>query len=169
MLERVMNPEQLDEWFDTTAKEQYTRELLFSTVFDLMSLVVRGCQPSVHAAFQASKEDIAVSVKSVYNKLNGIEPETSDELVRYAVGQLEPIILKLLGKKQRSLLPGKRIKQLDGNCIEKSHHRLEELRLIAAGPLPGKSENHWLCMIHSCTCPLMCSLAKTVMRKSAQC
>jgi IS4 transposase len=139
MLERVMNPDQLDEWFDTTAKEQYTKELLFSTVFDLMSLVVQGSQPTVHAAFQASKEDIVVSVKSVYNKLNGIEPEISAELVRYAVGQMEPIILKLLGKKQRPLLPGKRIKQLDGNCIEKSHHRIEELRFISGGPLPGKS------------------------------
>jgi hypothetical protein len=35
MLERVLNADQLDEWFDTTAKEQYTRDLLFSTVFNL--------------------------------------------------------------------------------------------------------------------------------------
>jgi len=139
MLERVLNPEQLDEWFDTTAKEQYTKDLLFSTVYDLMSQVVQGSQPSVNAAFQASKEDIAVSVNSVYNKISGIEPETSAELVRYAAGQVEPIILELLGKEHQALLPGKRIKLLDGNCIEKSHHRIEELRSIAAGPLPGKS------------------------------
>jgi len=139
MLERVLNPEQLDEWFDITAKEQYTKGLLFSTIFDLMCQVVQGSQPTVHAAFQASKKDIAVSVNSVYNKLNGIEPATSAELVRYAAGQVEPIILKLLGKKQQPLLEGKRIKLLDGNCIEKSQHRIEELRFIAAGPLPGKS------------------------------
>ena len=138
MLERVLNPDQLDEWFDRTAKEQYTRDLLFSTIFDLTSQVVQGSQPSVHAAFQASTEDIGVSITSVYNKLNGIEPEISAGLVRYAAGQVEPIITKLLGK-QRSPLPGKRIKLLDGNCIEKSHHRIKELRDIAAGPLPGKS------------------------------
>jgi hypothetical protein len=103
MLERVLNPEQLDEWFDITAKEQYTKGLLFSTIFDLMCQVVQGSQPAVHAAFQASKKDIAVSVNSVYNKLNGIEPETSAELVRYAAGQVEPIILKLLGKKQQRI------------------------------------------------------------------
>ena len=34
---------------------------------------------------------------------------------------------------------GYRIKLLDGNCIEKSQHRIEALRAIAAGPLPGKS------------------------------
>lgn len=49
MLEGVMNPEQLDEWFNTTAKEQYTKALLFLTVFDLMSLVVRGSQPCARA------------------------------------------------------------------------------------------------------------------------
>ena len=74
MLERVLNPEQLDQWFDSTAKAQYTRDLLFSTLFDRMSQVVQGSQRSVHAAFQASIEDIGVSITSVYNKLNGIEP-----------------------------------------------------------------------------------------------
>jgi hypothetical protein len=50
MLERVVNPDLLDEWFDSTAKEQYTRDLLFSTVFDLMSKVVSGSYKSVHSA-----------------------------------------------------------------------------------------------------------------------
>ena len=103
-----------------------------------MSQVVRGSQPSIHAAFQSSVEDVGVSITSVYNKLNGIEADTSAELVRYAAGQVEPIILKLMGK-LRPLLPGKRIKLLDGNCIEKSDHRIKELRSIASGPLPGKS------------------------------
>ncbi|MCP4116962.1 MAG: transposase [Desulfobacteraceae bacterium] len=31
------------------------------------------------------------------------------------------------------------MKLLDGNCIEKTHHRIKELRDLAAGPLPGKS------------------------------
>ncbi len=31
------------------------------------------------------------------------------------------------------------MKLLDGNCIEKTHHRIKELRDVAAGPLPGKS------------------------------
>jgi IS4 transposase len=138
MLERVLNPDQLNEWFDTTAKEQYTKDLLFATLFDLMSQVVQGSQRSIHAAFQASIGDIGVSITSVYNKLNGIEPGTSAALVRYAAGQVEPIIGKLLGKLD-SPLPGKHIKLLDGNCIEKSHHRIKELRSLAAGPLPGKS------------------------------
>ena len=37
------------------------------------------------------------------------------------------------------LLPGYRVKLLDGNCIEASEHRIKELRTLAAGALPGKS------------------------------
>ena len=50
IIERVLDPEQLNNWFDTTADQQYTRDLLFSTVFDIMSQVVRGSHSSVHAA-----------------------------------------------------------------------------------------------------------------------
>ena len=138
MMERVLNPQQLDQWFVETADAQYTKDLLFSTVFDIMSQVVCSRYHSVHAAYQASKEEIGVSVTSLYNKLNGIEPGTSAALVRYAGKQVEPIIKKL-GGTGRPPLPGLRIKLLDGNCIEKSQHRLKELRRIAAGPLPGKS------------------------------
>jgi hypothetical protein len=137
-IERVLNPKILNEWFDSTAKEQYTKELLFSTVFDIISQVVCGSRRSVNAAYQASKEQIGVSITSLYNKLNGIESYTSAELVRYAAGQVAPVIEKL-GGATVCTLPGFRIKLLDGNCIEKSQHRIKELRSIAAGPLPGKS------------------------------
>lgn len=137
-MERIFNPEQLDDWFDTIAKEQYTKDLLFSSVFEIMTQVVCQNRPSVNAAYQAAKEQIGVSITSVYNKLNGIESDTSAELVRYAARQIAPVIEGLSGTKP-SPLPGFRVKLLDGNCIEKSHHRIKELRTLAAGPLPGKS------------------------------
>ena len=138
MMERVLHPEQLDKWFNETAENQYTKDLLFSSVFDIMSQVVCGSRPSINAGYQASKDEISVSITSVYNKLNGIEINTSAELVRYAAGKISPVIKKLCGKSD-SPLSGYRVKLLDGNCIEKSHHRIKELRTIAAGPLPGKS------------------------------
>ena len=52
LLERVLSPEKLNAWFERTAVEQYTRELLFSTVFELMNLVVFKTFPSVNAAYQ---------------------------------------------------------------------------------------------------------------------
>ena len=67
LLERVLSPAKLDAWFERTAVEQYTRELLFSTVFELMNQVVVKTFPSVHAAYQESGEQIGVSIASVYN------------------------------------------------------------------------------------------------------
>jgi len=136
--ERALNPEKTDQWFDNLPKEQYTKDLLFSSMFGLMSKTVTGSYPSVHAAYQKSKEEIGVSVTSVYNKLNGIEIDTSAELVRYAAGELAPAIIEL-GGATAPLLPGYRVKMLDGNCIEASEHRIAELRELAAGALPGKS------------------------------
>ncbi len=138
MMERALNPEQLDLWFEKTADSQYTRDLLFSSVFDIMSQVVSGSHKSVNAAYQASKEEISVSVVSLYNKLNGIEVNTSAELVRYAAGAVTPVIEGLKGT-QRSPLPGYNVKLLDGNCIEATEHRIKELQSLAAGALPGKS------------------------------
>ena len=109
MMEHILNPEQLDEWFEKTAEKQYTKDLLFSSIFDIMSQVVSGAHPSVHAAYQASNEDISVSATSLYNKLNGIETNTSAELVRYAANAVMPIIKGLKGT-MPSLLPGKTIK-----------------------------------------------------------
>ncbi len=103
MMERVLNPEQLDQWFDTTAQEQYTKDLLFSSVFDIMTQVVSGSRKCVNAAYQASKEEIGVSLTSVYNKLNGIEVNTSAELVRYAAGAVTPIIEGLKGTRRSPL------------------------------------------------------------------
>jgi len=138
LLEKALCPQILDELFERSAKTQYTRELLFSTVVNLMSLVVCGIHPSVHAAHQASVEEIGVSVTSVYNKINGIEPSTSGELVREIAGQMEATI-RHLNATMPNLLPGYRVKIIDGNAIASSEHRLKALREISSAPLPGQS------------------------------
>ncbi|MEH2071498.1 MAG: hypothetical protein V7K47_25665 [Nostoc sp.] len=53
LLEKVLCPHRLDKLFECSPKTQYTRELLFSTLVNLISLVVCGIHPSVHAAHQA--------------------------------------------------------------------------------------------------------------------
>ena len=50
----------IDELFEQHSERQYTRELLFSTTVDLMSVVAVGMQPSLHAAVKAAK-DLPVS------------------------------------------------------------------------------------------------------------
>jgi hypothetical protein len=137
-LERVLGPDPLDWWYEHTAKKQYTRELLFSTVYDLMSQVVFRLQPSIHAAYRAQEAQVGTSVVSVYNKLKEIEPHTSAALVRYSAHQLAPLIEQLGGNRE-PWLRGYQVKLIDGNCLEASEHRLEVLRGVEAGALPGKS------------------------------
>ncbi|SER22628.1 hypothetical protein SAMN04244573_03155, partial [Azotobacter beijerinckii] len=50
VLERAMPAAWVDEVFETNRQRQYPRELLFSTVVELMSLVSLGLRPSLHAA-----------------------------------------------------------------------------------------------------------------------
>ncbi len=138
LLEKALCPQILDELFERSAKTQYTRELLFSTVVNLISLVVCGVYPSVHAAHQALSEEIGVSVTSVYNKINGIEPSSSGELVREVGSQMEATIGHL-NATMPDLLPGYRVKIIDGNAIAASEHHLEVLRDISSAPLLGQS------------------------------
>ena len=138
LLERVLNSKTIDEIFERVADRQYTRELLFSVVFDLMSQVVCGSHKSLHAAYQASAPEMSVSVTSLYNKVNGVETDTSASLVRYSASAVAPIVEEM-GGTLPPLLPGYRIKILDGNCLEATEHRIRELRRTAASPLPGKS------------------------------
>ncbi|MCK7580612.1 MAG: hypothetical protein MZV65_36520 [Chromatiales bacterium] len=138
MLERCLNPAQLDAWFETVAGGQYTRTLLFSTLFQWMLQVVSRQQPSIHAAYQAAPVPIAVSVKSVYNQLNGLEPGISAALVRYSAEQATALIAAAAGARP-GLLVGYRVKILDGNALAGREHRLAETRGQTAAPLPGKA------------------------------
>lgn len=72
LLERVLNPENLNACFDRAIDKQYTRELLFSSLFNLMSLTVTKVFPSINSAYQSSKDDIGVSITSVYKQTKWI-------------------------------------------------------------------------------------------------
>lgn len=138
ILERVLGPDALNGLYDRVADKQYTRELLFSSVFQLMNLVVCRVQPSIHAAYQENKEDIETSLTSVYDKLSGIDTVTSRALVVETARQLGESVYAMKGA-CTPWLPGYRVKVLDGNCIEATEHRLEPLRTVGGGALPGKS------------------------------
>jgi len=138
VMERVLPPEKVNAWFEDNRERQYTRSLLFSTVFELMVLMAVKVFKSTHAAYQANKKRMIVSVTSLYNKINQVEGSTSRAMVREAAVELGETV-KALGAQRKALLPGYRVKVLDGNCIEATEHRLAVLRRTPAGPLPGKS------------------------------
>jgi hypothetical protein len=138
ILERGFDPKRLDAMFAKTAQSGYTRELLFSTTVRLMSEVVLGVSPSVHAAYQDASDSIPVTVAAVYDKLKGIETQVSAELVRDSARQLAPII-GLMRSKAPSLLQGYRVRILDGNHLAGTEHRIKPLRRLGAAALPGQS------------------------------
>lgn len=138
LLEKILSAQKLDELFERSSKSQYTKELLFSTVVEMMSSVSCGIRPSIHAAYQAKVSSMGVSVTSVYNKLNAMESNVSAELVRETAGEMEAIIRHLKGNLP-DWLPGYRVKILDGNAIGASEHRLKPLRTCNSAPLPGQS------------------------------
>jgi len=138
IMERALPATEIDQLFTDTAEQQYERTLLFSTMVDVMSQVVCRIRPSVHAAFQAEPGKIAVSVKALYDKLARVEPATSAALVAHTASTLKPVIDRLGGGLPK-LLPGYRVRILDGNHLSGTEHRLKELRLLAAGALPGQS------------------------------
>ena len=137
-LEHALPAKFVDELFEETAEKQYTHELLFSQVVDVLGSVVGQVHPSVYAAYQRHSEEFSVSCRSVYNKINKVEPQVPRELVRRTAQRLAPVIDELGGSRP-SPLPGYRLKILYGNHLPASEHRLKELRTIAAGPLPGHS------------------------------
>lgn len=136
LLERLLNAEKLDRWFEATRQTQYTRNILFSSFVGLMLQVVCKTQASVHAAYRQA--NIAASIVAVYAKLQGVELTTSQALVGDMAREARDVILAMNGARP-PLLPGYRLKYLDGNCLAASEHRLKALRETTAGPLPGKS------------------------------
>jgi hypothetical protein len=135
-MEHALAPETLDALFEEHTDKQYTRELLFSSVVDLMGVVVGKVAPSVHAAYQAVADTLPVSITSVYNKLNSMEPEVTGALVRHTAERLTPVI-EAMGGAIPELLPGYRVRILDGNHLAATERRLKVLHGSIAGPLPG--------------------------------
>jgi hypothetical protein len=137
VLENLFNADKIDALFVRTAEVQYTRELLFSSVVDLMGQVVLGVQPSVHAASQAQAARLGVSAQAMYDKWRRVELRVSAEVVRDAARQAAPGIGALQAALP-PLVPGYRVKILEGNHLAASEHRLEARRHTWAAPLPGQ-------------------------------
>jgi hypothetical protein len=135
-LENALSPSALDELFGEHSEWQYERKLLFSSVVDVMGMVVCRLQPSIHTAYKAVKDSLPVSLAAFYDKLNGIEPTVTGALLRHTASKLAPVI-EAMGGQLPTLLPGYRTRIIDGNHLAATERRLAVLRQSKAGPLPG--------------------------------
>src|SRR4030081_1570052 len=66
LLERALDPKELDRLFERSATSQYTRELLFSSIVTRVGAAVGAATPSVRAACLDSLGEIAASLTAVY-------------------------------------------------------------------------------------------------------
>jgi IS4 transposase len=137
-LQRAISTEWVNQVFEEHSKSQYTRELLFSTVVELMSLVALGMRPSLHAAAQKMKDDLPVSLTALYDKVNRVEPDVVRALASGSAERLAPVMAPLR-RGAASTLPGWRVRIIDGNHLPASEKRLAPLRGFRGAALPGHS------------------------------
>jgi hypothetical protein len=136
ILERVFDPEKLEQVFSDKALLQYTRELTFAHGVELMSDVVFRSVPSVGAWYKAHQDEGPVTRQAVYDKLKHLELPTAAGLVAYAGRELSAC-LQQMPSPPPPLLPGYRVRVLDGNHLAGTEHRGKELRRYRAAALPG--------------------------------
>ena len=137
-LQRAIGAEWVDQVFRDHSKTQYTRELLFSTVVELMSLVALGMRPSLHAAAQQMNENLPVSLTALYDKVNRVEPDVVRALVNGSAVRIAPVISRLR-RGTAPTLPGWRVRIVDGNHLAASEKRIAPLRGFRGAALPGHS------------------------------
>lgn len=138
LLERTLDPMEIDRLFENSATNQYTREILFSSLVKLMAVVVCGVHPSVRAAYTSSLGGIAASLTAVYEKLKGIEPDVCRTFVTNTAGKLESLVHQLDAALPQPV-PGYRAKALDGNHLAGTEHRIGPTRTTRAAALPGQA------------------------------
>lgn len=137
-LQRAIGAEWVNQVFEEHSETQYTRELLFSTVVELMSLVALGMRPSLHAAAQKMKENLPVSITALYDKVNRVEPAVVRALVSGSAVRLGPVMAPLR-RGANPTLPGWQIRIIDGNHLPASEKRIAPLRGFRGAALPGHS------------------------------
>lgn len=134
-LTRAIADSTLDALFERTAQAQYTKEVTFSTLVKLLAQVTLGTYDTVHQAYRHAK-DIPVSVTAIYDKLKGIEPGVVEALVRETAQNFRAIV-QALPLPAVAAEPKFKVRQLDGNFLAGTEHRLGCLRGSGAAALPG--------------------------------
>jgi hypothetical protein len=156
LLEDALSKEAVDRVFEERATRQYSGELAFSTVVDVLTLVVLRIHKSVHAVYAAKAVEVSTSVNALYDKLNGVEPAVSEGLLQ-TIAQRQTAVLEQLPAQPVELLPGYTVRIADGNHLAGTQHRLKPLRSLGAAALPGQAlvvfDPQWQLAVDVIACP----------------
>jgi hypothetical protein len=136
LLEHVFKPERLDEMFENTAERQSNKTLLFSSVAQIMGLVALRILPSISAGYRVMKDELGVTIKALYDKLQRLEPCVSRKMVCDTAGQFAQILGKMKAVRPQPLAK-RRVKIIDGNHLAHTDRRIGALRPLNVAPLPG--------------------------------
>ncbi len=136
-LQRALEPAWVDELFEREGGAQYQRELLFSKTVELMSVVAVGLRPSVHAAARDCP-DLPVSIQALYDKIKHTEPNLVRALVAGSAARLSDVLTPMITDRA-PIVPGYRLRIVDGSHLPASERRLKPLRGFSGAPLPGHS------------------------------
>ncbi|MBV7515921.1 IS4 family transposase [Pseudomonas sp. PDM25] len=135
ILEQAVPAAWVDQVFEEQRQRQYPRELLFSTIVELMSLVSLGLRPSLHAAAR-QMEHLPVTLAALYDKVSRTEPALLRALVTGSAERLAPTIEEL---GYSAVLPGWQLRVVDGNHLPSTEKRLGALRRERGAARPGFS------------------------------
>ena len=133
-LDHAMPSSWIDEVFQDNRQRQYPRELLFSSVVELMLLVTLGLRPSLHAAARKMADRLPVSLAALYAKVQRTEPAVLRALIQGSAERLAPLADQLPAQPS---LPGWQVRVFDGNHLPASEKRLKPLRGFRGAALPG--------------------------------
>jgi len=136
VLEQLFASDEINAVFEKHRVLQYTSQILFVTVVQVMLAVVTGKVDSAHAAMLKHGEALGASITAFYNKLNGTEPQVATALVAHSFTRGRALLAQM-GGLRADPLPGWRLRILDGNHLASTERRLEVLWRVSAGPLPG--------------------------------
>lgn len=142
LMEHIFNSERMNQIFNTYSERQYEQELLFSTVVDLMSLVVCGMYPSVHAAYQKKAVQVNVSATALYNKLQRVELPVSRGLVQQTASDLQKLLQCLEVERSSRLGKRYRIRIVDGSCLAGSERRRCSASPPCSQAITGKNHRY---------------------------
>jgi len=138
LLVRACDPKHMNELFERTAQEQYTRNAFFFDIVAVLSTVTVRIHRSINMAYHKYKGALKVSLPAFYGKLKRVELAVIAELVRDNALRLGEVMTQL-GVEFPALVDGYHTRIVDGNAIAATERRLKPLRKTKSAPLPGKS------------------------------
>lgn len=128
--------EEFDSLFEENRSRQYNDTIKFSTIAMSMAEIALGTLENRNQAYLKYKKELQASSVAYYGKLNRIEPNVSEAVVRYSASQASGLMAEL-DFQPWEVLPGYRCFSIDGNHLQKTEKRLKETRGLCAAPLPG--------------------------------